>query len=176
MSNTKTSRCLFISELGLSWWTLSSLLLPNAVKCQHHFSNLWFNGQFTLCFLSQAAQDAGLHVSHSMLTPPLPVQIHLLCLPLRRRKIIRYFNGCQICFPNLLKGYRCYTRTSAYIWINVNFVTREIYCLPRPTTVHKFNRHVFTKCSLGVIYMAEVTDCSLIEQKKKHTCERCVKA
>lgn len=119
---------------------------------------------------SRRTQDAGLRWSHGVLTPPhppLPVQTHLLCLPLGRRKIIRYFNGCQICFPNLLKGYRCYTRTSAYIWINVNFVTREIYCLPGPTTVlHKLNRHVFTKCSSRVIYMAGVTDCSLIEREK----------
>lgn len=98
-----------------------------------HFSNVWFNGQFALCFLSGRAVGLGAAVK-SQLTPPpppsLPVQTHLLCLPLGRRKIIRYFNGCQICFPNLLKGYRCYTRTSAYIWINVNFVTREIYCPP----------------------------------------------
>lgn len=35
-----------------------------------------------------------------------------------------------------------------------------------PTMVHGLNRHVFTKCSLRVIYMAEVTDCSLIEWEK----------
>lgn len=138
-------------------------------------------------FLTGCYRAAGWQWSHSVLTPHppntpthtttpplLPVQTHLLCLPLGRRKIIRYFNGCQICFPNLLKGYRCYTRTSAYIWINVNFVTREIYCLPQPTTVHKLNRHVFTKCNLRVIYKAEVTDCSLIEQPgKKHISKRC---
>ena len=123
-----------------------------------------FNGQFTPGCWGERRKCA-------CYTPPasVPVQTHLLCFPLGRRKIIRYFNGCQICFPNLLKGYRCYTRTSAYIWINVNFVTREIYCLPGPTTLHKLNRHVFTKCRLRVIYKAEVTDCSLIERERENT-------
>lgn len=78
----------------------------------------------------------------------LPVQTHLLRRPLgrRKKKIIRYVNGCQICFPNLLKGYRCYTRTSAYIWINVNFVSREIYGRPRRASSIA---SVFAKCSSG---------------------------
>lgn len=48
--------------------------------------------------------------------------------------------------------------TSARISINVNFVTREMWRWPR---------RVFTKCSLKVIYTAEVTDCSLIEAEEK---------
>lgn len=50
---------IYMETLGIICLMLSSLLLPNTVICQHHFSNLWYNGQSALRFLTGEPPDSG---------------------------------------------------------------------------------------------------------------------
>lgn len=105
-SKTEKQMFIYIKTLFDLMFMLSGLLLPNAVKWQHNFSNLWFNGAVCSELESRRTQDAGLRWSHGALTPPLhhlPVQTHLPCLPLGRRKIIRYFKWVSNMFSKSTK-------------------------------------------------------------------------
>ncbi len=66
---------IYMEMLGNICLMSPSLSLPNTVKRQHHFSDLWFNGQFALPFLSRATgelQDSGCRsaVKSQRVNPP----------------------------------------------------------------------------------------------------------
>ena len=136
---------LFIIRVKLSYVTYPSLVSTSpdhqGIPSYHFKCNISYGSlsrKINRALFVQCSQGSG--GNHSMWglpLPPLPLRQSKHTLPnlpqgRGAKKIIRYFNGCQIPFPNVLKGYRCYMWTSAHIGINVNFVTREIYCLPTP--------------------------------------------
>lgn len=61
ISQKQRGMFIYMETLAIICLMLSSLLLPNTVKCQHHFSNLWFNGQFSLRFFNPDCWRAAGH-------------------------------------------------------------------------------------------------------------------